>query len=191
MRTRTVPISRIAFLLAVSVPGVLAAQSGKADPTLAVTVAYFGELVAHPGTVVGLEVLAFEDEWYRFGIGVEAGGYVHLRNQWAALFSGGVSNRFTGPLGLYGEVDIGVGYLHTWAAAEIYSFRPDGGVAIVADAGYPHFLARVDLKGGFDFAKRGGAPLGAFLGLTVFAEYPFNGFLLPHVALQTGVVFDL
>ena len=57
--------------------------------------------------------------------------------------------------------------------------------------GAPRLMLRADVDVGWQLSAPGGAPWAPFFGVSVFGEYPFNGFVLPHVAIQSGVELGL
>ena len=91
----------------------------------------------------------------------------------------------------YGETGLGLGYLHTRPAGPVYLRQEDGSVGRSAISGSPHVAISADVRTGFDFSKVGLIPGGVFVGMNLIGEYPFNGFLLPHVVAQTGIFTNL
>jgi hypothetical protein len=181
----------IAIALLFAAPSQLFSQQELVDRKTGISVSYLGETGSHPGLVVGIVHPLIQNNWYQLGVSLDIGGYVHPRNHYAAFLRSTLSNRITAGFGLYAELGIGAGYFHTWAAGEVYTRQSDGSIAKIANFGYPHAMISADLNIGFDFVKLDILPIGVFLGLSVFGEYPFNGFLLPHVAAQVGMSWKL
>ena len=191
MKTRIELFVTIAIALLFAAPLRLFSQQELEDRKTGISVYYLGETVSHPGLVVGIVHPLSQSSWYQLGVSLDIGGYVHPRNHYAAFLRSSLSNRITAGFGLYAELGFGAGFFHTWAAGEVFARQLDGCIAKIANYGYPHAMISADLNIGFDFAKLDILPLGVFLGLSVLGEYPFNGFLLPHVAAQAGVSWKL
>ena len=158
---------------------------------LALTLGYFGETITHPGATSGVEYYILENSWYRLFLGGNLGGYVHIRNHIGLFVDAEIGNRFTAPFGLFGEILTGVGYLHTWPQGIIFERDADGGIREANNLGYPHLMPTLSLGFGWDFSRNDLPPVAYFIRLNAFGEYPFNGYLLPHVALQTGISITL
>ena len=179
------------FLAIMAVQQISAQNEPDNYPPFSITVSYCGETATHPGLVVGMEYGLIETNWYRLSIAAQIGGYYHHRNHTGLFIETILSNRATTAFGLYGEIGVGVGYLHTWSAGDVYARQAGGGIALVENTGRAHVKLTGDIRSGFDFSKNQILPGGVFMGLALFGEYPFNGFMLPHAALQTGLFLEL
>lgn len=178
--------SLILFLL--SIPSLLA--TGLTDTgKFTVSVSYFGEMIAHPGIKVGLGYSLYSNDWYELNISTNLGFYLHRNNYRGLLLSLETGNRFTSNFGLFGDFDLGIGYLHTWTDGRTYNRSKDGEIKELRNPGYPHFLLIGSLGPGWNFSKKTALPIQAHFYLSIFGEYPFNGYMLPHAAIQLGLTY--
>jgi hypothetical protein len=180
-----------ALLVLTSVQMAGAQDGQRIFPPVSLVISYFGETVTHPGLTIGIEYAIVDKGWYRLAFSAQVGGYYHRRNHVGAFIDAGLVNRFTSSFGLFGDAALGVGYLHTWVDGATYSRQTDGNVGRVAGYGLPHLKVTGDFRAGYDLSGLSGFPGGVFMGLSIFGEYPFNGFFLPHAALQTGLLLKL
>lgn len=169
----------------------LTGTAAKEDNSLSrwsVSLSYFGEWVTQPGFTIGGEYLIRENkkESIRLFTALSGGGYFHDQNHNAFFVDSYIGNRFTTPVGYFGDILLGVGYLHTWPDGVVYTGVDDNGNLIEKDhPGDPHLKLNLSLGIiGWDMGKRTNLPLTGVARVVTFGEYPYNDFLLPHVALQ-------
>lgn len=154
----------------------------------AVSVAYFGEFITHPGISVEFPTLlkaARKHTLYR-KLGVTL--YTHRRNHNAFILTGEAGSRLTNKQGRFGEALVGLGYMHTWLQGDVYTRAGSGTVTESFDWGRPHLVLSFSLGAGWE-AHREALPGTNFIRLIAFGEYPFNGLILPHLGLQFGTTF--
>lgn len=166
------------------------AQAKPSEMPIGLMAAYFGELLAHPGLVVGAELHPIQRGGFTLVTGLDLGFYVHPRNHAGLFLTPTVAARYTGQSGISTSLVLGVGYLHTWADGTVYVPTEDGRAESIAfDAGWPHLMPSAGIDVGYDFRRRKVAPLRAFFRLEAFGEYPFNNAFLIHAASRLGVVW--
>ena len=158
---------------------------------LAVSASYYGELLSHPGMTAGVEIYLYENSWYNNFFAGTLGFYVHPRNHLGVFILPSLGQRFTAFFGLFGELLLGVGYLHTWPQGAVYERNDAGEIEQVYDSGHPHLMMNLALGFGWDLRKNGLLPLSIFFRIDAFGEYPFNNIILPHVAAQFGAIYRL
>ncbi|WNG33113.1 hypothetical protein F0U61_05400 [Archangium violaceum] len=166
------------------------ARAEESPTRLPLTVAYFGETLVHPGLTVGTELSLVRGDVGAVVLTGNLGGYVHPRNHVGLFASAEMGGRLTAPFGLYGELLVGAGYLHSFLQGPVYEVSRDGSVLPAADAGRPAVMPTASLGLGWDLQRNGVAPLALFTRLTLFGQFPFNQRLLPHAAVQLGVRFQ-
>ncbi|MNS11055.1 hypothetical protein D3C72_425860 [compost metagenome] len=157
---------------------------------LPLTIAYFGETVTHPGLLVGTEHKAWEAGWHRAFLAANMGGYRHPGNHTGLFLDGGLGYRLTLPVGLSLEAMAGLGYLHTVLDGRVFAPGPNGGVEAVTDLGRPAWMPSAAVGVGLDAGGLGLPGSRVFTRLQLFGQYPFNTYVLPHVALQVGLTWN-
>lgn len=151
------------------------------------SLAYIGEMLIHPGAALGLE--AKVDTWriYRLALGLSLGGYVHPQNHGALYTLAEIIQRWVSPMGLYGEVLAGLGYLHQWPDGEVWERDPvTGTVGPTSRGGRPYLMMSTALGLGWELDS-----LSPFVRAQLFGIFPYNRALAPRVALQVGVLYGL
>ena len=182
-----------ALPLLVSLGGLpaLAATDPAPRAALPLTIAYFGETVTHPGLLVGTEHKAWETGWHRAFLAAHMGGYRHPGNHTGLFLDGALGYRLTLPVGLSVEAMAGLGYLHTLLDGRVFAPGPNGGVEAVTDLGRPAWMPSATLGMGLDAGGLGLRDTRVFTRLQLFGQYPFNTYVLPHVALQVGLTWNV
>lgn len=155
----------------------------------ALTGAYYGETITHPGVAIGSEFYLWENRVYKLIAASKLGVYLHPRSHTAAFLDAELGHRVTARFGLYADVFTGVGYIHTRPWGDIYGRAADGGVEKQFNPGHPHVRFNAALGLGWDLSKNGKAPISVFTRLEVFGEYPFNTTVALHGALMGGVIW--
>ena len=157
---------------------------GQDKREIAINVSYFGETLVHPGFEIG-----YENNFFRsFNFTVSVGTYIHQRNHAGLFLNTGLNWRLTFPIGYSMEFGLGLGYLHTWVhGGNIYSVDDIGNVSVKPNLGRPHFMPSVKLGLlGWDFRNKTDIPLRLNADLIAFGRYPFNNYMMPHLALRVG-----
>jgi hypothetical protein len=156
----------------------------------AFTVAYFGEMITHPGATLGIERYLLQDKRYRIFLGANLGMYTHTRNHTAYFINIQSGQRLTTGSGLFFDQSIGIGYLRSYLnGGDIFEVDAFRGVYESKNSGRGHVMPSVSLGTGWDFSKKNIANLAVFVRPQVFWQYPFNNYSLVHLALQTGLTF--
>jgi len=151
-----------------------------------INISYFGETITHPGIEIG-----YENTFYNgFNISISIGTYVHQRNHTGLFINGGINWRHTFPVGYSPEIGIGLGFLNTWAhGGSTYIVDDDGNVSINR-SGRSHFMPSIKLGLlGWDLRQRTNIPMRINTDIIIFGQYPFNNYILPHVALKLGATY--
>ncbi len=154
-----------------------------------VSIAYFGDFITHPGLMIGTQSELRRTPRHQMYYTLNTGIYTHRKNHNAFMLSSEIANRLSTKQGLFGELLIGGGYLHTWPQGDVYIREDDGGVKQSTDWGRPHLMVSSSLGIGWQSPKENSRAY--FLRIVAFGEYPYNGIMLPHLGLHTGVAFKL
>ena len=157
----------------------------------ALTAAYFGETITHPGLTVGLEYTFWEGRKINLVSSVNLGGYIHPRHHKAMFLELQGGLRRISSYGLYFDFLIGAGYFHTWADGDVYVANDQGDVEEISNVGRPHLMTNLALGIGWDFYKKGSLPLKLFLHVKPLFIYPVNQNLLIQGAIVAGGTWQL
>jgi len=162
-------------------------QDASASSRLAFSAAYLGELVFHPGALVGIEyrlapAIRREARGTELLFAPNLGSYLHVRNHLGFMADAELGVRHGFRSGVFVDGFAGVGYLHTFLAAPVYEVDALGHAERVTDLGRPAFMPVLSAGGGYQTRA-----LAGFLRFETFGQYPFNQHLLPHVAVLVGI----
>lgn len=154
----------------------------------ALKVEYFGELVLHPGLSLGLDYTMVRNNWVTLHWDTDLGGYWHRWNNTSVFLKTSFGSRFAvGPV--FADINLGVGYMHSWAAGVLYQRTENGGVEKAANLGHPYFMPNASFLLGWDGSRRNDLPWTIHIGPEVYLQYPYNHIFLPHVAAKIGFTY--
>ncbi|MEZ4805472.1 MAG: hypothetical protein R2852_08325 [Bacteroidia bacterium] len=162
----------------------------KFEERTAIKVEYFGELVLHPGLNIGLDYTLAQRNWVTIHWDADLGGYRHRWNNTSAFLKTTIGSRFA--IGsAYADINLGGGYLHSWAAGDIYQRAENTGVEKAVNKGHSHFMPSASLLFGWDGNRKHKLPLRIHFGPEVYLQSSFNHIYLPHVAAKLGFTYKL
>lgn len=146
------------------------------------TAAYYGETVTHPGLMLGAEHRLAPLAGGQLLAAGHLGYYVHPGYTQALFARSELALRWP----LAGAFDLeaaaGLGLLHSRVAGDLYVVGPSGAPERAFDLGSPALMPSLALGLGRNWEGYGRS----FGRLEVFGQYPYNGYVLPHVALSIG-----
>ncbi|MBL7692461.1 MAG: hypothetical protein JNM41_12775 [Flavipsychrobacter sp.] len=167
-------------------------ESTRRETRLKITAGYFGETMAHPGVVLGIEHCPYGNGRYQFLWGTNIGGYVHARNNTTIFIREQWGQRITYKSGLFVDHFIGLGYLHHFASGgEIFDVLPNGAVVNIPNSGRSMIMPSVAVGTGYNIKRSTGIDLQVYIRPELFWKAPFNGYYLTHFALNAGFLFNL
>lgn len=188
-KQRLYKIIHVFLLTGILSPYALQAQEAQLKTgRSAVTMGYFGETITHPGFFAGYEHNLMPQKSYQLFLTLTLGGYVHKRNHTGLFSEVALGQRFNFRSGFFLDQSVGIGYLHTLLnGGAVYEVKDNGVVSKSSNLGRSHFMPSVSLGFGWNVAHSEKPPLLLFVRPKVFWQYPFNGYVLPHLALQAGI----
>lgn len=170
----------------------LVTSSARGDvPPPAVSVAWFGETLLHPGLRAGADFKLLERGRHRLLAGGHLGGYLHRGNHVGLLADAEIGYRFTFSGGVFLEVRLGAGYLRTFLHGDVYERGDDGAFEQRSLGGANGFAPSQTVGVGYDLSRRFDRPLSVFLLLGAFEQYPFNSGWSVHAMSQLGLSWQL
>jgi len=145
---------------------------------------YFGETLTHPGGYAAIGVPVYEKSDHILVTGLFVGSYIHPRNH-TGLFGLAYGELVRPPRGFSRfSIRVMAGYYHTWPEGVLYGTGTDGSAVEIPNTGSPR--AGFGIDAGWYFS---GLSFGGFVPsvrLTCLLEYPYNGYLLPHLGIGIG-----
>jgi len=151
---------------------------------------YFGELVLHPGLTIGIDYTVARKEWVVIHWDSELGGYLHRWNNNALFLKSSIGARW--PINsLFVDLNLGAGYMHSFAAGIVYEESSEGGIEKAANWGHAHFMPTTSFLLGWDGTRKMDLPWSFHLGVEVYLQSSFNHIFLPHVAAKVGFTYKL
>ncbi len=180
------------FVLFLFFPTITHAEVSKRS-NWSISTSYFGDWVSQPGFTIGAEYRIRENEKKSILLfsALSGGAYFHDQNHNAFFVDAYIGNRLSTPVGYFADILLGLGYLHTWPDGVVYTGVDHNGNLIEKDhPGDPHLKLNTSLGLiGWDFSKRTNLPLTAVARVAAFGEYPYNDFVLLHMALQVEFTY--
>ena len=92
---------------------------------------------------------------------------------------------------VFADINLGVGYLHSWAAGSVYQRAEEGGVEKAANWGHSHLMPNTSFLMGWDGSRRNNRRWAVHAGPEVYLQSSFNHIFLPHVAAKIGFTYKL
>jgi hypothetical protein len=75
---------------------------------------------------------------------------------------------------------------------DIYTVDDTGNVSEKPNFGRPHFMPSIKIGLlGWDFRKKTNVPLRLNADIVGFGQYPFNSYMMPHLAIKIGGTYYL
>lgn len=149
---------------------------------------YFGELVLHPGLSVGIDYTVAKKNWLTVHWDSELGGYWHKWNNTSLFLKTSIGTRF--PIrSLFLDLNLGAGYMHSFAAGTLYQASPEGGLEKARNWGHAHFMPSTSFLIGWDGTRKMQLPWTFHIGVEVYLQSSFNHLFLPHAAAKVGFTY--
>lgn len=147
----------------------------------------------HPGMTIGTYHVYRQRKRAEIFQTLKLGYFYHRHAQHAIQFYSELDYRHRIAGGFSGAALLGVGYLHSFADVQQFSWK-DGRYVQKSNLGRPQFMASFSLAAGYDLRSRNLLPLRLFLQYQFWLQTPFvNKYvpLLPNTALHIGAICTL
>lgn len=147
----------------------------------------------HPGIMLGYQLTHKQwkkSEWIQ---NVKLGYFYHRFAQQAVQVYTDIGYRYNFDFGLFADIAIGGGYLHSFSGNKIYKLN-NGQYEAKPNRGRPQGMISSALSIGYDLNKISSIPLKPFIQYQFWMQTPFvKGYvpLLPGTALHLGVQYSL
>jgi len=166
-------------------------NSSNTDSRLGVKLSYFGEFVMHPGFAIGVDYSLYKNNWLNVHWDSEIGAYYHKWNNNSLFLQSSIGNRFTTPISVFLDINVGLGYMLSTPNGDFYSVDTNGELSTKGRPYTSHLKPNISLLIGWDGSHRRNIPLIIQGGLEAYGQSHFNHSVLPHAALRLGVVYLL
>lgn len=151
---------------------------------------YFSEAFAHPGMDAGAEFPLWENSNHRMALSGNIGFFVFPRNTTAIMLYPEFVYRFTFDFGLTLSAHGGLGYMHAFLGAPVYTVS-NSQLVEVPDYGKPYLMPIIALGIGWDLEKNGMIPVSIQFKLLALGQYPYNTYMLPRFGFMLGVNYAI
>jgi hypothetical protein len=167
-------------------------------PKLQASIAYFGELITHPGVKLGINyTLKQKSKIKKSGkqinkswiTGAHATFYRHKFNHKALIFNGFIGRQRIGYAGFLMQLNFETGYMASFLDGEAYEWN--GSTLQRAKKGSSHFVFGFNGGIGWDFGKRTSLPVTFAILPHLYIQAPYNTQCLPRAALVIQATYKI
>lgn len=147
----------------------------------------------HPGITLGTYHLYRKKDKSELFQTAKLGYFYHRHAQHAVQLYSELGYRYLTKGGFYGEGLLGLGYLHSFADVQQFTWK-DGQYVKKANLGRPQFMASCSIGAGYDLQAGSKLPVRLFLQYQFWMQTPFvNKYvpLLPNAALHIGAIYQI
>lgn len=155
---------------------------------LGVSLAWFGEMLAHPGARLGVEYDLARSGGHALVVGGGLGAWAHPGRATATFLTGDVGYRYTASKGFLVELLGHAGVMEEFLAGTAYVDGPSG-FEPAGVLGNTTFIGGGTLGAGWDFSRLTRAPMALAVRLTLLEQTPVNQVAVMHVATQLALTW--
>jgi hypothetical protein len=143
----------------------------------------------HPGFSLGTEYHYTEGRLGCLFQSIHAGYYFNKYNARALFIKTEIGYRYTVKFGLFGDVTLGTGYLHSFHPTEVYKLNAQGKYEKAKDKGKGAVIFLISLGIGYDFSQKVEWPVSVFFRYQPYCQTPYNlkTSVLPQSMVHIGV----
>ena len=151
-------------------------------------VEYFGDMITHPGWAAGLEYNFLDDPSHAVILAFDVGMRFQPRNNISWFLLPRFGYRFTFSFGLYLDIFLGAGYLHSFLWGDVYEYA-SGKAVLTKGKSSPYFMPDLNFGFGWNLSRNGLLPVTFGIKLDAYGQYPYNSYVLPCIALRVSASF--
>lgn len=147
----------------------------------------------HPGFSLGTEFVYSEGRVGRIFQSLHLGYYHNKYNARAFFLETEAGYRFTTGFGLFADLSLGLGYLHSFHPREIFEMNSRGEYEHVRDGGKGALIVMTSLGAGYDLSRKFGWPVSLFFRFQPYIQTPCNleTSILPQSWVHFGIRIQL
>jgi len=127
----------------------------------------------HPALAVGTEFTYRRGKHGQLLQTLSVGGFYNRYNATGLAVQTELAYRYITDIGMFADISLGSGYLHTFRVRPIYQANGQGDYQSVKDWGKPSVLASFSLGLGYDFSRNPDRPFALFMRYQWFAQVPY------------------
>jgi hypothetical protein len=127
----------------------------------------------HPALAVGTEFTYRRGNHGQLLQTLSVGGFYNRYNATGLTLQTDFAYRYLTGVGVFADVSLGAGYLHTFRVRPIYESNGQGDYQPVQDRGKPSALGSFSLGLGYDFSRQASFPFALFVRYQWFAQVPY------------------
>lgn len=128
----------------------------------------------HPGFSLGTEYAYKNGRRGRIFQSLVGGYFYNKYNAKGLFLQTSAGYRYTLGFGLFGDLTLGIGYIHAFHPRPVYKLNAGGEYERAKDKGKPGFIALGALAIGYDFRPKVGWPVSVFFRFQPFIQTPYN-----------------
>lgn len=195
---------RVLILMILIIPDFAQTKSNKLKNQFPLEVSFFNHSITmpfsgiilsplHPGFSLGTEYCYKQGRLGRLFQNLHAGYYYNEYNARAIFLKTGAGYRYTAGFGLFGDLSLGLGYLHSFHPTEIFAQNAQGEYEKVKDHGKGSIIFLVAIGIGYDFSQKVGWPVSVFFRFQPYIQTPYSveSSVLPQSMLHFGIRVQL
>jgi hypothetical protein len=161
-----------------------------AQKKLNLGIGYFGQTFTHPGLVANLELEKQQSTKVATLSRLDLGTYLHQRNHLGVFVDAHFGLRRYRKSGFFTEQYLGIGTLLSFYEGDgVFAKDENGKLRRISSFANPDLMPSVTLGAGYKFKGEQGPMI--YFRPKVYWQLPYNNLALPHLAVQTGVVWNL
>lgn len=143
----------------------------------------------HPGFSVGTEYTYSQGQHGRFFQNLNAGYFFNKYNAKALFAETSAGYRYTFGFGMFGDLALGLGYIHSFHPVEVYSLNSQGEYEKAKDKGKSAAIFPLILGLGYDFSRKLGWPFSLFFRYQAILQIPYSksDTIIGHSMLHIGI----
>ena len=147
----------------------------------------------HPGFSIGTEYRYSEGKLGCIYQSLHTGYYFNKYNARGLYIQTELGYRYTADFGLFGDLTLGAGYLHSFHPKEVFKLNSQGEYEKAKDKGKPGAIILVSLGLGYDFSRKFSWPVSFFFRFQPYFQTPYNleTSVFPQAMVHFGIRVQL
>ena len=145
--------------------------------------------ILHPGFSLGTEYAYLQNLNHRIFQNIQAGYYFNEYAARAIFFQTGLGYRYSLRFGLFADVSVNLGYLHSFHPVEVWKLNNQGEYELAEDKGRGAMTIGLAFGLGYDFNPALGWPVSLFVRYQPYGQTRYSAFdsWLLQAWLQFGI----
>ena len=140
------------------------------------------------GISIGTEFLYTSGKHFSMHQTVQLGWFYHRELGTSVYVKSDFLNRLTASNGLFGEIQLGLGYMHSFYDKKVFELDNNGSYVQLTDKGYPGIIGGIGVGGGWRINPSSPVSISPFFRYEWMGQYPYSEFppVFPHSMVHLG-----